>query len=398
MNILEFKYAYASVLKAFVDSPEEQWLTEAADLGREMVRTGVSPEEIAEIHDEAIQRLVEESSDKTLLKFVQHISAPLMEMLMAYGLAYREQEDEREWTKEALRESEGKLSAMLRSLGDHVSMMDDNLNILWANDVAKGLFGNDIIGKKCYEVYHGRDKPCEPFPCLTMKAFEDGQIHEHETQVQTHAGNTLDYACTASVALRDDEGRPAAVIEISRDITEHKRAEEALRESEKRYKEAQSLAHIGHWDYEPHEDNLFWSDELYSIFEIDKDAGALSIEDFLERVHPEDRDTIREQVESGESYRSDYRIVMDNGSVKHINENVLIVRQVDGKIVLMRGAAQDITERKKAERELQGRMNELETFYRATLGREGRVIELKQEVNELLELLGKNKKYMDYGK
>ena len=43
-------------------------------------------------------------------------------------------------------------------------------------------------------------------------------------------------------------------------------------------------------------------------------------------------------------------------------------------------------------------MNELETFYRATLGREGRVIELKQEVNELLEQLDKNKKYGDHGK
>jgi hypothetical protein len=43
-------------------------------------------------------------------------------------------------------------------------------------------------------------------------------------------------------------------------------------------------------------------------------------------------------------------------------------------------------------------MNELETFYRATLGREGRVIELKQEVNELSEQLGKNKKYSDYSK
>lgn len=181
---------------------------------------------------------------------------------------------ERKSMEKALRESEGKLSAMLQSLGDHMSMMDEDLNILWANGVAKGLFGDDIIGKKCYKVYHGRNKPCEPFPCITLKAFEDEQLHEHETMVQTLAGQTLHYACTASVAIRDDEGRPVTVIEISRDITE----------------------------------------------------------------------------------------------------------------------------RKLAEKELLKRMNELETFYRATLGREERVIGLKQEVNELLEQLGKNKKYRDYSK
>ena len=56
----------------------------------------------------------------------------------------------------------------------------------------------------------------------------------------------------------------------------------------------------------------------------------------------------------------------------------------------------DITERKRTEKKLQERMNELEIFYRATLEREERVIELKQEVNELLEQLGKNRKYRDY--
>ena len=59
-------------------------------------------------------------------------------------------------------------------------------------------------------------------------------------------------------------------------------------------------------------------------------------------------------------------------------------------------SARDITERKRREEELQERMNELETFYRVTLGREERIIELKQEVNGLLEQLGKNKKYGDY--
>ena len=137
---------------------------------------------------------------------------------------------ERKQAENSLRESEGKLNAMLQSIGDHMSMMDKDLNIIWANETAKKLFGNDIIGKKCYEAYHRRKEPCEPYPCITLKAFQDGGTHEHETEVIGEDGEIIYFHCTASVALRDKEGEPTAAIEISRDITEHKRAQQELQE------------------------------------------------------------------------------------------------------------------------------------------------------------------------
>jgi PAS domain S-box-containing protein len=147
----------------------------------------------------------------------------------------------RKQAEEALRESESKLSAMLSSIGDHMSMMDKNLNIIWANEIAGKIFGNDIIGKKCYEIYHKRTEPCEPYPCITLRAFQDGKIHEHDTQVIDQDGKTIFFHCTANVALRDKEGKPTAVLEISRDITEKVRAEKALHkaknELERRVKE-----------------------------------------------------------------------------------------------------------------------------------------------------------------
>jgi PAS domain-containing protein len=83
----------------------------------------------------------------------------------------------------ALRESEGILGGVLQSIGDHISLLDKNLNILWANETSRKIFGNNIVGKKCYEAFHQREVPCDPHPCLTLKAFQDGEIHEHETQV-----------------------------------------------------------------------------------------------------------------------------------------------------------------------------------------------------------------------
>ena len=139
--------------------------------------------------------------------------------------------EDRKRAEEALRESEEKFDAMLRSIGDHMSMMDKDLNIIWANETAKKVFGNDIIGKKCFEAYHRRKEPCEPYPCITLKAFQDGGTHEHDTQVMGQHGRIIHFHCTANLALRDKEGKPTAVIEISTNTTESKQVEETLQKS-----------------------------------------------------------------------------------------------------------------------------------------------------------------------
>ena len=138
--------------------------------------------------------------------------------------------------EEMLRESEGKLNAILQSIPDPMSMMDENLTILWANEPAKRFFGEDIIGKKCYEAYHLRQNPCEPYPCLSLKAFSDGKTHHHETTVIDGRGSARFFECSANVALRDDSGKPVAVLEISRDVTDRRKAEVALRQSEDLYR------------------------------------------------------------------------------------------------------------------------------------------------------------------
>ncbi len=136
---------------------------------------------------------------------------------------------ESERVQEALRISQGKLNAMLHSIADHVSLIDKDANIIWANELVKKTFGDDAVGKKCYEAYRGLDKPCEPYPCPTLKAFEDGKIRWHDTEIKGKDGKTRYFHCTANVAIRNEAGEPTAVIEVARDVTERKLAEEALR-------------------------------------------------------------------------------------------------------------------------------------------------------------------------
>ena len=142
----------------------------------------------------------------------------------------------RKQAEEALRISEGKLGAMLRSIADDIAVIDNDLNIIWTNDAARQIFGDDIVGRKCYEIYHQRNKPCEPYPCPTLQAFQDGNIHQYETQITGKDGKSRYIHCIANVALRDEEGKPTGVLEICRDITERKQMEEALRRSKEKYK------------------------------------------------------------------------------------------------------------------------------------------------------------------
>jgi PAS domain S-box-containing protein len=127
---------------------------------------------------------------------------------------------------EALRRSEENLAGIIASVTDHMSMIDEQHNIMWVNNIAKELFGPDLVGKKCYSAYRGYHKPCEP--CVVSKCFEDGKVHEHETEVIRAGRNRMLFWCTCGVAERHSDGRPKLVMKISRDITECKHSKEQL--------------------------------------------------------------------------------------------------------------------------------------------------------------------------
>ncbi len=141
---------------------------------------------------------------------------------------------ERREAEKALLAGEERLEGIIASLPDHMSMLDEQNNIIWTNDVAKNLFGSNLVGRKCYSVYHGYDKPCNP--CVVSKCFDDGKIHEHETSVTVRDGKQLSFWCTSGVVARHADGRPRLVLEVSRNITERKQAEEALRDSEEKHR------------------------------------------------------------------------------------------------------------------------------------------------------------------
>lgn len=134
--------------------------------------------------------------------------------------------------EQALRRSEQKFKAMLSALSDNISMIDRELKIVWANDFAKNTFGHDIEGKNCCEVYHCSRPPIDKSQCPARLAFYTSGVSERQVEAIDHAGVKRIFHCKASVALRDSDGLPETVIEISRDITDRQRTMAELQQKE----------------------------------------------------------------------------------------------------------------------------------------------------------------------
>jgi PAS domain S-box-containing protein len=154
--------------------------------------------------------------------------------------------------------------------------------------------------------------------------------------------------------LFDQRGNVVKWFGTNTDIEDRKRAEEALRRSKVYLEHAQKLSHTGSVGFRLSDGQIFWSEETSHIYGYDP-ALPPTMEMVLQRAHPEDVALLKEAfgraAQGGASFDFEHRLLMPDGSIKHIRNFAESVRDEAGKEEVL-GAITDITERKRAEEEL----------------------------------------------
>jgi PAS domain S-box-containing protein len=182
-------------------------------------------------------------------------------------------------------------------------------------------------------------------------AVAAGRGYELDARLR-RADGSFRWVLRRAVPLRDDSGRIVQWYGTGTDIDDLKRAETALRESEAFLAEAQRLSRTGSFGWDLSRSELRWSEETFRIFEYDPKGEPPTIEHVIQRVHPDDLDTVRQAIDrithDKVDWDLDHRLLMPDGRVKSVHVVARASRRAGG--VEFVGAVMDVTATRRAQR------------------------------------------------
>ena len=273
-----------------------------------------------------------------------------------------------------------------------IVLRDINHRVLRANQEFTKLFGFTVaeaLGRNLNDLIlpQGSLEEAEAL----RQALKSGERVDAELIRRRKDGSHLNVSFVAAPVSVD--GSTPEIYGIYRDIAERKQADEALRRSEAYLSEGQRLSHTGSWARSVSTGDVYMSQESFRIFGLDP-ATRMTLETILSRVHPDDRFSFIEKVQKGIrvacDYEDRYRIIREDGSIRHIHVLAHPVKNAAGHLVEFVGTHMDVTEQYLSRKALEDALGEIHSL-KEQLFHEN--VALRQEIEETSmfeEIVGKS--------
>ena len=278
--------------------------------------------------------------------------------------------DERKRAEQELRRSEARKAAILDSALDCIVTIDHEGCITEFNPAAERTFGyrrDEVLGQQLADVIIPpalRERHRQGF--ARYLATGEARVLGKRIEMTAVRADGSEFPAELAITRIPLDGPPSFTGYL-RDITERKQAEEELRRSEAFLAEGQQLSRVGSFSWRVATDEIMWSEQLYRIFEIDRDV-RVTLEVIGTRVHPEDLSAFKEQIErsrrDGSDVQLEIRLQMPDRTVKYVH--VVAHCRKDSDQLEYIGAVQDVTQRRLSEEALAKVRSELAHVARVT--------------------------------
>lgn len=274
-------------------------------------------------------------------------------------------------TKEALAASEERFRDIFQESPIGIEIYDAQGILITANKACLEIFGvSDVNQVKGFKLFEDPNVTGEVKERLrngeTVRyetSFDFEKVKQYKLYDASKSGFIYLDALITPLASKGDRERSGYLVQVQ-DISERRKIEEALRESQQDLNRAQAVARTGSWRLDVQRNELLWSDETHRIFGIPK-GTPMTYETFLSAVYPEDREYVDRKWKAalrGELYDIEHRIVVGN-EVKWVRERAELEFDRQGVLRGGFGTVQDVTERKQAEEGLRRAKEEWEQTF-----------------------------------
>ncbi|OCX52621.1 hypothetical protein BEL04_14325 [Mucilaginibacter sp. PPCGB 2223] len=281
-------------------------------------------------------------------------------------------------------------------------------DIFWSNNLFSILEVSDIPPDKTKLSYyisliHDDDRPIAQ---QYFSSLASNPLTEFEHRLITPKGSLKYIKVVSGYPVKDDKGKIIKVAGIVQDITESKMANRTIRTSQAELMEVQAIAKVGGWKWDVKVNDLEWSDEIYRIYDLEKEEvkNENHFKLLLAFVHPDDKAMVSSLFRDHSKLNRlflEYRIITGKGNLKYLSIIIGKTLKKDGAIRKIIGTIQDLTERRKIEIDFERAENKyknvLETINLAavTLNKQGEIIFCNKHLADIVgydkgELLGVN--------